>query len=107
MQATAVGRGSRCAEAPERMVGLAPGMAGRAPDAEESSGPVSSWYSTVSVHSGSGGGAASPSTSDGATPELPHVLPSGLPTAAALATKRAPRPLLESWSSAAHRRADS
>ena len=53
------GRGSGCAEAPERMVGSAPGTAGRAPRAEESSAPDSSRYSTVSVHSGSGGGGGS------------------------------------------------
>jgi hypothetical protein len=36
------GRGNECAEAPERMVGSAPGTAGRAPGAEESSSPGSS-----------------------------------------------------------------
>jgi hypothetical protein len=36
------GRGNECAEAPERMIGSAPGTAGRAPGAEESSSPGSS-----------------------------------------------------------------
>jgi hypothetical protein len=39
MRAAAAGRGNGCAEAPERMVGSAPGTVGRAPGAEESSSP--------------------------------------------------------------------
>ncbi|CAO2169781.1 unnamed protein product, partial [Urochloa humidicola] len=68
------------AEAPERMVGMALGTAGCAPGAEECSAPILSRYSTVSLHSGSGDGTASLSTSVGATPDLPLVVPSGLPT---------------------------